>query len=225
MFIGGPLATAIDRVWDGIRGRHPDVPEAVVAIASGSPGRGRAVRRGHFGPDLWSRAGTAMPELFLGAEGLAAGNHDVLGTLLHEAAHGIALTREVPAVSDGGRYHNSKYKTIAEEIGLTAERHARTGWSVTLLPDGTLGEYRRAIGILERAIVAHRLPEPAAELADPAAEPADGGDGVAPGAKSADRNGSPRVCRCEPPRRIRAHKKMIAAGPILCGVCQQPFAS
>lgn len=107
MVIGGPLATAIDRVRDGIHQRHPDVPEVVVAIASGSTGRGRAVRLGHFGPDLWSRSGAAMPELFLGAEGLAAGAHDVLATLLHEAAHGIAAVREVPAVSDGGRYHTT----------------------------------------------------------------------------------------------------------------------
>lgn len=224
MFIGGPLATAIDRVWDGIRQRHPDVPEAVVAIASGSTGRGRAIRLGHFGPDLWSRSGTAMPELFLGAEGLASGAHDVLATLLHQAAHGIAITRDVPAVSDGGRYHNGKFKQIAEEVGLAAERHPRAGWSVTSLPDGTAGEYRREIGILSKAIVAHRLPEPAAEDADTAAEDAEASDGTMPGQKSADRNGSPLTCQCEPPRRIRAHKKIIAAGPILCGLCQQPFA-
>ncbi|MFJ9367278.1 hypothetical protein ACIRRA_23055 [Nocardia sp. NPDC101769] len=63
-------------------------------------------------------------------------------------------------------------------------------------------------------IVAYRPLEPAAE----------DGDGTVPGPKSADRNGSPLTCRCEPPCRIRAHKKIIAAGPILCGVCQQPFA-
>ncbi|MGW2664659.1 hypothetical protein ACWCW7_27210 [Nocardia tengchongensis] len=133
---------------------------------------------------------------------------------------------DVPAVSDGGRYHNGKYRQIAEEIGLAAERAARTGWSVTMLPESTAGECRREIGILTKAIVAHRLPEPAGEDIDETAETAEtaeDSDGAVPGPKSADRNGSPLTCRCEPPRRIRAHKKIIDAGPILCGLCRQPF--
>lgn len=78
MAIGGPLATAIDEVWESIRARYPDVPDVVVAVASGSQGRGRTVRRGHFGADRWERAGVWMPELFVGAEGLAVGPRDVL---------------------------------------------------------------------------------------------------------------------------------------------------
>ncbi|MFJ9367667.1 hypothetical protein ACIRRA_25055 [Nocardia sp. NPDC101769] len=94
---------------------------------------------------------------------------------------------------------------------------------MTMPPDDTASQYRREIGILAKAIVAHRLPEPAAEDADATAEAAEDSDGAVPGQKSADRNGSPLTCRREPPRRIRAHKKIIAAGPILCGLYGQPF--
>ncbi|MGW4121357.1 hypothetical protein [Nocardia sp. NPDC004711] len=226
MPIGGPLATAIDQVWDSIRARHPDVPEAVVSIASGSTGRGRSVRRGHFGPDRWEHRGQWLPELFIGAEGLAGGACDVLATLLHEAVHGIALTRDINAASDNGRYHNKKFKQLAEEIGLTAARHPHSGWSLTTLPDATSTEYQREITILDRAIVAHRRPEHTAEDTDAATAVNETEDEDAEDTTAAepDRNGQPLTCQCQPPRRIRAHKKIIAAGPILCGVCQEPFS-
>ncbi|MEV6100654.1 hypothetical protein [Nocardia sp. NPDC051981] len=226
MPIGGPLATAIDQVWDSIRTRHPDVPEAVVSIASGSTGRGRSMRRGHFGPDRWEHRGQWLPELFIGAEGLAGGAHDVLATLLHEAVHGIALTRDINAASDNGRYHNKKFKQLAEEIGLAAARHPHSGWSLTTLSDTTTAGYQREIAILDRAIVAHRRPEHTAEDTDAATEADETDDEDPEDTTTAepDRNGQPMICQCQPPRRIRAHKKIIAAGPILCGVCQEPFS-
>ncbi|MFE3799655.1 hypothetical protein [Nocardia tengchongensis] len=226
MPIGGPLATAIDQVWDSVRTRHPDVPEAVVSIASGSTGRGRSVRRGHFGPDRWEHRGQWLPELFIGAEGLAGGAREVLATLLHEAVHGIALTRDINAASDNGRYHNKKFKQLAEEIGLTAARHPHSGWSLTTLPDNTSTEYQREITILDHAIVAHRRPEHTAEDTDAAtaADETEDEDTEDAAAAEPDRNGQPLTCQCQPPRRIRAHRKIIAAGPILCGVCQEPFS-
>ncbi|MFC9437876.1 hypothetical protein [Nocardia sp. NPDC057030] len=229
MAVGGPLATAIDIVWESIRVRHPDVPDVVVAVASGSLGRGRAPRLGHFGPDRWERAGVWMPELFVGGEGLAAGARDVLGTLLHEAAHGLALTRGIAETSDGGRYHNKKFKDLANELGLSTVRHQRAGWSVTALPDPTADRYRRELQVLSRAIVAHRRPEHGTADTDAAGRPdtddADGSGGEGAAGSKKDRNALPFVCRCAPPRRIRAHKKIIDAGPILCGLCREPFAA
>lgn len=65
--------------WAGLRSWHPDVPDVVVTIASGSVGR-RGVRLGHFGPDRWAHGGTArLPELFIGGadEPVDAGDEDV----------------------------------------------------------------------------------------------------------------------------------------------------
>lgn len=226
MAIGGPLATAIDTVWAAIRTRHPDVPEVVVAVASGSQGRGRGVRLGHFGPDRWEHSGRWMPELFLGAEGLASGPREVLATLLHEAAHGIATTRDITDISDNGRYHNKKYKTLAEELGLTAARHQRNGWSLTTMPDDTATGYARELSILRRAIVAHRRPEHLDNDTDPTQPDTDSPDSESDDdtdEKAQDRNARPFVCACPTPRRIRAHKQIFDAGPILCGICREPF--
>ncbi|PXX66920.1 hypothetical protein DFR70_103675 [Nocardia tenerifensis] len=229
MAVGGPLATAIDTVWESIRARHPDVPDVVVAVASGSLGRGRAPRLGHFGPDRWERAGAWMPELFVGGEGLAAGARAVLATMLHEAAHGLALTRDIAETSDSGRYHNKKFKELADELGLSTVRHQRAGWSITALPDMTAARYGRELHILTGAIVAHRRPEHGADDTSESGGP-DVDDTDAAGTKrgrraTKDRNASPFVCRCATPRRIRAHKKIIEAGPILCGLCREPFTA
>ncbi|WP_329406007.1 hypothetical protein OG563_30560 [Nocardia vinacea] len=231
--VSGPLVAAIESAWGGIRLRHPDVPEVVVAVASGSAGRGRAPTRGHFGPDRWLRNGAWMPELFIGAEGLAAGAPDVLTTLLHEAAHGIARTRQIRDVSSDGRYHNARYRTIAEEIGLAVARHQRYGWSLTTLPGATARRYRSEITLLANAIVAQRRPEHGTSDTDsidvehhhnaPAAA-----EDVAGSEKNSreirrDRNGRSLECQCRPPRRLRGYQRTIDAGPILCGVCQEPF--
>jgi len=46
---------------------------------------------------------------------------DVLGTLLHEAAHGMAATRQIKDTSRQGRYHNRRFAELAAELGITVE--------------------------------------------------------------------------------------------------------
>ncbi|NUS43729.1 MAG: hypothetical protein HOQ24_08595 [Mycobacteriaceae bacterium] len=223
------LVAAIEAAWSGIRAQHTDVPDVVVTMASGSAGRSRGVRLGHFGPDRWELGGTVMPELFVGGEGFAAGPEAVLCTLLHEAAHGIARSREVKETSRGGRYHNTRYKELAMELGLGVERTGSTGWSVTMLGDEVSQRYRREIDGLSRAIVGHRREEhPPTDYDDGTAAPGtDTGDddSQAGPEERGSRNGSALTCECLPtPRRVRAHKRTIEAGPIICGVCGQVFA-
>ncbi|MET7770191.1 hypothetical protein [Nocardia sp. NPDC005366] len=219
----GSVVVAIESAWAAIRAKHPEVPDVVVTMAAGSMGSPRGLRLGHFGPDRWVRGTDWMPELFVGGEGFAFGAREVFGTLLHEAAHGIARTRGVQDVSRGGAYHNSKYKTIAEELGLTVTRQASRGWSETALPDATAKRYRRQIDALAKVLIAHRRNE----HEPPPGTPADGNadEGTAgEDAERAPRNGHALVCGCEPVRRVRAAKRTIEAGPILCGICTQPFA-
>ncbi len=56
------------------------------------------LRLGHYAAARWRPAtgeAPALAELFIGGEGLALGAVDVLGTLLHEAAHGVVFTRAI----------------------------------------------------------------------------------------------------------------------------------
>ncbi|MGY1946157.1 hypothetical protein [Nocardia asiatica] len=164
-----------------------------------------------------------MPELFVGCEGFAAGADEVLGTVLHYAAHGIARTRAVKDTSRAGAYHNGRYKQIAEEIGLTVERTPGRGWATTALAEATSNVYRGELPTLAAALVAHRLHETEQTTGADDTEQNEDDTGEGAAEQRAPRGGCALVCRCDPPRRLRAFKRTIDAGPILCGVCQNPF--
>src|SRR3954454_25158467 len=100
------LVIALEVVWAEIRRRHPDVPPVIVTVGAGSIGAPRGtLRLGHYAHARWrptttaGEAPAAVAELFIGGEGLAHGAVNVLGTLLHEAAHGVAVTRGVKDTS------------------------------------------------------------------------------------------------------------------------------
>ncbi|MBH0775049.1 hypothetical protein [Nocardia bovistercoris] len=216
----GTVVVAIEQAWAAIRAAHPDVPDVVVTMASGSAGSPRALRLGHFGPDRWVRGTDWMPELFVGGEGFAFGARDVFGTLLHEAAHGIARTRDIQDVSRGGAYHNGRYRKIAEELGLAVARDGHRGWTDTTVPDEVAARYRRQIDALSKVLIAHRRNEHDPAPGTPKGTAAPEGEGQ----DRAPRNGRALVCGCDPVRRVRAAQRTIEAGPILCGVCGQAFA-
>lgn len=130
-----------------------------------------------------------------------------MGTLLHEAAHAAAQARGVQDTSRQGRYHNQKFKEIAESFGLAIEHDAKIGWSVTALPAGAAAHYAATISSLDAAITAHRR----AEL-----------HGAAGGRKS-NNNGAAAVCSCG--RKIRASLAVLDAGPIVCGLCGDEFTA
>lgn len=226
--VAGSMVVAIERAWAGLRAQHADIPDVVVTMAAGSMGR-RGVRLGQFGPEKWMHAGAWMPELFVGGEGFAHGPREVLATLLHEAGHGIARTRGIKDTSRGGAYHNGRYRDLATELGLVVERQAGRGWCATTLPEQTAVRFQREVDIIGAALVAHRRSEHDHHAdtgnADAGAEDdADSEDGELEGGRS-PRNGYSLTCGCSPARRVRAHRRTIAAGPILCGVCTQPFTA
>ena len=87
------LVAALEHAWTAIRGHHPDVPQVVIVVASGSDPRGRRLNLGHFAAGRWQLTSPDQPtdraEVLVSGEGLQRGPIDVLGTLLHEAGHGL----------------------------------------------------------------------------------------------------------------------------------------
>jgi hypothetical protein len=49
---------------------------------------------------------------------LVRGPADVLGTLLHEAAHAVAHVRGIKDSSRRGCWTNTRFKALAEELGI-----------------------------------------------------------------------------------------------------------
>ncbi|MFT4156733.1 MAG: hypothetical protein QM630_02220 [Microbacterium sp.] len=196
------LVAAVEDTWAAIQHNHADVPPVVVTLASGALG-GNALKLGHFAADAWVHESETVHELFVGGEGLAGGGAEVLGTLLHEAAHGLAHSRAIRDTSRQGRYHNTKFKTVGEELGLTLAYDRKIGWSLTTVSDETVAHYSAQVVQLDQAIVAYRRQ-------------------FSPATRSGgSNNGLAAECGCG--RKIRASRSSLDVGPILCGVCKTPF--
>lgn len=217
------LVTALAATWRAIRHRHPEVPDVVLTLGSGTIGARRGeVNLGHFAAERWhttTETGTGdtasdgeppagMAELFVGGEGLRHGALGVLGTLLHEAGHGLASARRIQDTSRQGRYHNRRFAALAQEMGITVTQDGARGWSATTVPAQTADEYAPQLAALTEAITAYRR-----------AEAPTGGTG------KTSRNNPAATCGCDPARRIRVARAVLAAGPILCGICATEFVT
>lgn len=213
--ISAPMVAALEWAWAAIRSRHPEVPAVVMVLGAGSIGAmGGGLKLGHFAAMRWAHpdqpaAGDCvgesvrLPEVFVGGEGLARGPADVLGTLLHEAAHALAHVRGIKDSSRQGRRHNARFKALAEELGIEVTKDSRIGWSATTLPADTRDAYAEVIVELGRALRLHRSAE------------------IAEGRRTKKPSLPPCVCECG--RRIRVSPIVLAADPISCGVCGTDF--
>jgi hypothetical protein len=151
-----------------------------------------------------SRLNATVPhEVLIGGEGLHRGPLEVLGTLLHEAAHGLAQARGVQDTSRQGRYHNRRYAQLARELGLDVSSVKPIGWSATTVPEPTAAAFAGQLEELTAALVLWRRQE----------------HRLGTGTRS--RNLLAAACGCG--RRIRVAKATLAEAPIVCGACEQPF--
>ena len=208
------LVAALETAWTAIRGRHPQVPEVVLVVAAGSDRRARGLTLGHFAAGRWELAShgdngdttvpARRPEVLVGGEGLRRGAVDVLGTLLHEAAHGLAHARRIQDTSRQGRFHNRRYAALADELGLDVAQADGIGWSATSVPAATADAYDEALNVLAAALTLWRR----RELADPAGP---------------ERPRSSVACVCACGRRVRVTRTTLELAPILCGACGQAF--
>jgi len=202
-----PLVTALSAMWEAIRDRHPDVPPVVVTVGAGSIGApAGTMRLGHFATGRWQVGDTETSELFVAGEGLRAGAPELLATLLHEAAHGLADTRQVQDTSRQGRYHNKQYRRLAEELGLTVAQAPGIGWSTTSLATGTADAYTTELANLSAALVAFRHPEEQTR-----------------GRNTNAKDNNPKAATCPCGRRIRVAVSVLEPAPITCGACEGPF--
>lgn len=211
--IAGTLVAALESVWVEIVARHPEVPPVVVTVASGTLGEPAGqLRRGHFAVGRWQHGDTVLPELFVGAEGLALGPVELLGTVLHEAAHGLASTRGISDTSRAGRYHNDRYRRVATELGLDVARSPTFGWTVTTVPDTTAQAYLPELWRLETALVAVRRPETRSGRAAKGGREAGGGQ---------PKNGVVGRCGCG--RQFRITRRVLEVAVIRCERCGGAF--
>ncbi|TCM46954.1 hypothetical protein [Kribbella sp. VKM Ac-2568] len=201
-FTAAQLVGALEDAWTAIRANHPEVPPAVIVVGSGTATR--QAKHGHYAPTRWQHGDNQLAEVLISGEGLKRPVPEVLTTLLHEAAHGLANTREIKDTSRQGRWHNEKFATLAKELGLEPTKDPKLGWSPCTLRDETTKAYAQVITDLTKALKAYRHPE-------------------AIGAGKEKNSNNAVACACQCPRRIRVAKAVLELGEITCGVCESTF--
>lgn len=200
------IIDALDRLAGQVRKNHPEVPDNIVfVLASGKTGRG--AKHGHFAPGAWK---DNFHEILISAESLARGAEATLGTLIHELAHATAAATGVRDTSNNGRYHNKRFKTIAEGLGIELEQHDTIGWSLTTLPDETAAQYAAGLEALRKALVTHRMGLMAEGKAGPA--------------KPRNKTKLPMVCGCDDPVTVSIQWFERQGHALLCEECGLGYA-
>jgi curved DNA-binding protein CbpA len=196
------LVKVLEDIWRAIRTRHVELPPVVIIIASGTDRKEHVY--GYHAPDRWYVGTSQRTEIMISGEGLRRDPNSVLGTLLHEAAHALAAARGIKDTSRQGRYHNKRFKALAEELGLAAESDPAIGWSLTTVPEATACTYLSHIADLAAAMLMWRTSEPE----------------TTPTQRRSS-NLLAAICPCG--RSIRAAASTLADADILCTACDNPF--
>jgi hypothetical protein len=140
----------------------------------------------------------------ISGEGLRRIPDEVLGTLLHEAAHALAHARGIKDTSRQGRYHNKHFKTCAEQLGLDVEHDQHNGWAATTITDVTRIAYARQLRDLAQAMTLWRH-----------------GETTTGPATRRSTNLIAAACPCG--RSIRLAASTLAEAPITCQACDGDF--
>jgi hypothetical protein len=199
-----PVLSTLESTWAAIRRQQKDLPAVAFVIGAGSGSKDGSLTAGHFAPGSWADdqdGEFTRHEVFIAGELLKAGPTQVLATMLHEAAHALAHVRKIQDTSRGGRFHNARFKALAEDLGLSVEQTGSIGWSATSLTPAAAQVYAAQLVKLGK-ITAHRRHITRAE---------------ATGRKSSN-NGVAASCpTCG--RKIRMSRSVNEAGPIVCWPC------
>jgi hypothetical protein len=247
-FVSSEALAILEEVWESLRVNTPDLPAAVLVLASGTEDV-TTPRFGHWAASRWrvDDIGTRRAEVLIAGEALDHGAEQVFATLLHEAAHGLAQARGIKDTSRQGRYHNLHFKQHAEELGLEVRKGSTHGFCQTFLSDATKTLWADQLEALDALCV--RGARPAVERRRRVRSPAAGGErrvgagaqrtatgvgvddgtGRSPGVGAQelpDLAGGVRItlaCACAKSRRITVVPSVARLGDITCSLCGQPF--
>jgi hypothetical protein len=160
-------------------------------------------RRGHFTPYTpWQNGGETFSEIAFNLEHFVSAE-DLLSTLLHEVAHSLNHMNGIEDCSSN-QYHNAKFKTQAEALGLKTEK-TKKGYSSTSLTEFGAKRWAKALKILTAAF------DLTAMSTEGASKP-----------KGRNTNLLKAVCLCDEPLTIRASRGVLDSG-IRCDECGARF--
>ena len=218
--LASELVAACEAAWSSIQRRHPGVPDAVIILGSGVE-RGRLVKLGHWWSGRWIADGQVRGEVLLAGEALHLKPEDVFEVLLHEAAHGLNAHLGIKDTSRGGRYHNARFRQTAEDFGLRVATAPPFGWASTALTEQATELYRSEIASIGDALRIARRLNTATTIG---VEGTTGGETTSEnGERETGSKNPPAQCGCG--RKMRMAPATLAAGPVICGLCNEQFTT
>lgn len=90
---------------------------------------------------VWKNKDSEQYEMNIAAEVLNGELEEIIDTLLHEMVHLYCRENGIQEVSRGGKYHNGKFKELAEKVGLQCEKCGQYGWNTVGHGNDKLTEY------------------------------------------------------------------------------------
>lgn len=232
---GSTVVATLEKVWDRIRADHPELPMVVITTGSGE-----GAKWGHFRAESWktraaegaavSGTGGHRHELFLASEALAKGPHQVLQTMLHEAAHTLSKVRGIKDTSRQCRWHNAHFRKAAEEMGLAHSGQADKthGFAFVKTTEATKARYADLLADLDREIrLTGLLPSWLGGTDD---QDQQGGERIgrqprAEGGETSQSGNVKATCGCAEPLIIRLSRKVLGLKVVRCDQCEELFTA
>jgi hypothetical protein len=217
------VITQLEFAWQDIQYEHPELPDVIVT-SSRRRHKSEASTNGQHCTNVWKvpKSDDLLAEVTIFGELMMQGSQRVMQTLLHEAAHAIAHKREIRDTSNRGRFHNKKFASIAEELGLQPPAESggsALGYSDCTITEETTIKYKDTISKLDSVLKLYIPPEPDDEDPEP----------KKPVQKAACECPNEKDDHDQPYNTITwakwMQKKFDAYNvpPLICGVCRQAF--
>lgn len=190
------LTLALEKAHNLIK-QETGAPRATILVTRALKGR-----KGHFTHYTpWHANGEAFNEIAFNLEHFTTGA-ELLSTLLHEVAHSLNYMNQIQDTS-ANQYHNAKFKTQAEALGLKTIEIKGKGHASTELTEFGAKRWKKALNILETALELTAL------------------DNAGTGKpKGRNTNLIKAVCPCE--QVIRASRGVLDSG-VKCNACGGEF--
>lgn len=158
-------------------------------------------RRGHFTPSTpWTNGEESFNEIAFNLEHFTS-PEDLLSTLLHEVAHSLNHANGIEDCSSN-QYHNAKFKTQAEALGLKTIEIKGKGHAATELTEFGAKRWAKALKILAGAFDLVAL----------------GGES----AKKKGRNTNLIKAQCDCENTIRLSRTVLEIG-VTCNACDEIY--
>jgi hypothetical protein len=139
------LTKALESAHEIIK-EETGAPRATILVTRALKGR-----KGHFTHYTpWTNGGESFNEIAFNLEHFTTGE-ELLSTLLHEVAHSLNFANGIKDCSSN-QYHNAKFKSQAEALGLKTIEVKGRGHASTELTEFGAKRWAKALAILTKAL-------------------------------------------------------------------------